>query len=173
MLRAASVVRAGEFDDARVVDCVALDADDRNRRRVVLTGEGGTRCLLDLPQAAKDWLARGEETPKPGEITGEVRIIAAPAQALAAAAGAAGRAGLDTLILGDALQGEARELGTVMAGIARSAPASVASTRSDAPASGLAGSFVMPMTTAPAALIAAQVITISGVAPDWLSATTR
>jgi urease accessory protein len=52
MLRAASVVRLGEFDDAHVVDRVVLDADDRNRRRVVLTGEGGTAFLLDLPQAA-------------------------------------------------------------------------------------------------------------------------
>src|ERR1700745_1498498 len=51
MLRAASVVRSGEFDDARIVDRVALDADDRNRRRVVLTGEGGTTFLLDLPHA--------------------------------------------------------------------------------------------------------------------------
>jgi urease accessory protein len=51
MLRAASVVRSGEFDDARVVDRVALDAADRNRRRLVLTGEGGTTFLLDLPQA--------------------------------------------------------------------------------------------------------------------------
>jgi urease accessory protein len=52
MLRAASVVRSGEFEDARVVDRVALDADDRNRRRVVLTGQGGTTFLLDLPQAS-------------------------------------------------------------------------------------------------------------------------
>ena len=52
MLRAASVVRSGEFDDARVVDCVALDADNRSRRRVVLTGQGGTTFLLDLPQAS-------------------------------------------------------------------------------------------------------------------------
>jgi len=52
MLRAAAVVRSGEFEEVRVVDRVALDADDRNRRRVVLTGEGGTSFLLDLPQAA-------------------------------------------------------------------------------------------------------------------------
>jgi urease accessory protein len=52
MLRAASVVRSGEFEEARVVDRVALDADDRNRRRAVLTGQGGTTFLLDLPQAA-------------------------------------------------------------------------------------------------------------------------
>jgi urease accessory protein len=52
MLRAASVLRVGEFDAALVTDRVALDADERNRRRVVLTGQGGTTFLLDLPQAA-------------------------------------------------------------------------------------------------------------------------
>src|SRR5215470_16678911 len=52
MQRAASVIRVGEFDETRVVDRVALDADERNRRRVVLTGERGTTVLLDLPQAA-------------------------------------------------------------------------------------------------------------------------
>jgi urease accessory protein len=52
MLRAASVIRSAEVDEARVIDRVALDADDRNRRRVVLTGEGGTTFLLDLPHAA-------------------------------------------------------------------------------------------------------------------------
>jgi urease accessory protein len=52
MLRAATVIPSGDVDDARVVDRVALDADERNRRRVVLTGEGGTTFLLDLPQAA-------------------------------------------------------------------------------------------------------------------------
>jgi urease accessory protein len=52
MLRAASVLRLGEFDADAAIDRVALDADDRNRRRVVLTGEGGTTFLLDLPQPA-------------------------------------------------------------------------------------------------------------------------
>jgi urease accessory protein len=37
-------------DPARVIDRVVLDADDRNRRRIALTGEGGTAVLLDLPQ---------------------------------------------------------------------------------------------------------------------------
>ena len=52
MLRATSVIRSHEVDNARVIDHVALDADDRNRRRMVLTGQGGTAFLLDLPQAA-------------------------------------------------------------------------------------------------------------------------
>jgi urease accessory protein len=51
MLRAASVIRSHEVDDARVIDRVALDADDRNRRRMVLTGQGGTTFILDLPRA--------------------------------------------------------------------------------------------------------------------------
>ena len=51
MLRAIKICHALQFDDARVVDRVVLDADDRHRRRVVLTGERGTTFLLDLPQA--------------------------------------------------------------------------------------------------------------------------
>ena len=78
------------------------------------------RFGLALPRAALDVLAAGAETPKPGEIAGEVHVIAAPSQALAAAADVARAAGLAPLILGDAIEGEARELGTVMAGIARS-----------------------------------------------------
>ena len=50
----------------------------------------------------------------------DFRTIATPAMALAAAAAVATRHGVTPLILGDALEGESRELGTVMAGIARS-----------------------------------------------------
>ncbi len=62
----------------------------------------------------------GPETPKPGEIEADIRMIATPAMALAAAAAAARAHGLSPLILGDALEGESRELGTAMAGIAHS-----------------------------------------------------
>jgi glycerate 2-kinase len=79
-----------------------------------------SRFRLDLPAAAKDVLAAAEETPKPGEIAGDVQVIAAPSQALAAAGEAARAAGLTPLILGDAIEGEARDVGTVLAGIARS-----------------------------------------------------
>jgi glycerate 2-kinase len=78
------------------------------------------RFRLELPAAAQDVLASGEETPKPGEVAGEVHVIAAPSQALAAAAEVARASGLAPLILGDAIEGEAREVATVMAGIARS-----------------------------------------------------
>lgn len=62
----------------------------------------------------------GPETPKPGEITPEVWMIATPFMALEAAAEAGRKQGLTPLILGDAIEGESREMGIVMAGIARS-----------------------------------------------------
>jgi urease accessory protein len=48
--RASQIERAGAWDGAREIDCVVLDADERARRRVVLTGERGTIFLLDLPR---------------------------------------------------------------------------------------------------------------------------
>ncbi len=74
------------------------------------------------PPAAAARLARGvDETPKPGGLpNSEFRLIAAPMLALREVAETARRLGLTPLILGDALEGEARELGTAMAGIARS-----------------------------------------------------
>ncbi len=51
MRRASSVCRAVSVDDALVIDRVVLDADERHRRRITLTGEGGTAFLLDLPHA--------------------------------------------------------------------------------------------------------------------------
>jgi len=71
-----------------------------------------------LPPAAQAVLDKGPETPKPHQLDSEVRLIAAPSMAVAAAAEAAEKFGLKQLILGDALEGEAREVGTVMAGIA-------------------------------------------------------
>ena len=62
-----------------------------------------------------------DETPKPGSLPHtEFRMIATPLMALKAAAQTAIGLGLMPMILGDALEGEAKEMGTVMAGIARS-----------------------------------------------------
>ena len=47
MKRVAEIKAAGGWAGV-VVDRVVLDADDRQRRRIVLTGEKGTRFLLDL-----------------------------------------------------------------------------------------------------------------------------
>ena len=48
MQRVMAVRGAAEVDQARIIDRVVLDADDRQRRRIVLTGERGTRLLLDF-----------------------------------------------------------------------------------------------------------------------------
>jgi glycerate 2-kinase len=62
-----------------------------------------------------------DETPKPGSLTNiEFRMIATPMMALDAMAAKARTLGLSPIILGDALEGEAAQMGTVMSGIARS-----------------------------------------------------
>ncbi len=78
------------------------------------------RYKLELPPAASAVLAARHETPKVLSVQNSVQVIAAPKLALQAAAQAAAKAGLNPLILGDAIEGESREAGTVMAGIARS-----------------------------------------------------
>jgi hydroxypyruvate reductase len=62
-----------------------------------------------------------DETPKPGDprLAGvETKLIASPQKSLEAAAAIARKAGITPLILGDSIEGEAREVGFVMAGIA-------------------------------------------------------
>jgi glycerate 2-kinase len=66
------------------------------------------------------------ETPKPGDSCfAEARsvMISRPQDSLVAAAAAARAAGVTPLLLGDALEGEAREVARVLAGIARSCAA--------------------------------------------------
>jgi len=52
MRRVNAIKAAGEWDAAQSLDRVILDADERHRRRSVLTAERGTSFLLDLPRAA-------------------------------------------------------------------------------------------------------------------------
>lgn len=71
----------------------------------------------DLPPAAARLLA---EAPDPRPLADpDYRLIATPQMSLEAAARIARAAGVTPVLLGDALEGEARELGTAMAGIAR------------------------------------------------------
>jgi len=80
------------------------------------------RYGIEPPPAVEAHLERAaEETPKPGDprlAAAETVIVAKPQASLEAAAEVARRAGFTPLILGDALEGEAREVGRVMAGIA-------------------------------------------------------
>jgi hydroxypyruvate reductase len=83
------------------------------------------RYAITPPDAVARRLAEAEdETPKPGDERlshASTVIVASPLASLEAAAGVARAANVTPLILGDALEGEARELGRAMAGIARSA----------------------------------------------------
>ena len=77
--------------------------------------------LTPSPAVAARLAQDTDETPKPGSLPHtEFRMIATPMMALHAVADTARGLGLSPLILGDALEGEAREMGTVLAGIARS-----------------------------------------------------
>jgi hydroxypyruvate reductase len=81
-----------------------------------------SRFGLTLPESIASRLTQdADETPKPGSLPhAEFRMIATPMMALNAVAEAARAMRLTPIVLGDALEGEAREVGTVMAGIARS-----------------------------------------------------
>jgi hydroxypyruvate reductase len=80
------------------------------------------RYRIDLPVAALAALESGvAESIKPEDRRlerTEIRMIATPAMALEAAARVAREAGYQTVVLGDAIEGEARDVGKVLAGIA-------------------------------------------------------
>jgi glycerate 2-kinase len=82
------------------------------------------RYEIKLPAHIVDVLASGRgESVKPGDprLEGnEVRFVATPQLALHAAADLAARAGVPVHVLGDSIEGEARDVGKVMAGIALS-----------------------------------------------------
>lgn len=79
---------------------------------------------IAIPSELRQRLESGElETPKPGDprlANSEFRLVASPRQMLEAAAAEAQRLGITPLILGDAIEGEAREAGKLMAGMAKS-----------------------------------------------------
>jgi glycerate 2-kinase len=77
---------------------------------------------IDAPLAVMRHLESAvDETPKPGDYrlaNVETRLIASPQKSLEAAAAIARKHGVTPIILGDSIEGEAREVGFVMAGIA-------------------------------------------------------
>ena len=81
------------------------------------------RYGITTPKAAVAHLVlASDETPKPGDRRlehAETIMIATPQMSLEAAASTARAAGVTPMILGDAIEGESREVGRVMAGIAR------------------------------------------------------
>ncbi len=81
------------------------------------------RHRLEPSAAVRAWLESGRgESVKPGDprLRGaEARLVATPQAALEAAAAAVRAAGFDAHILGDAIEGEAREVARVLAALAR------------------------------------------------------
>jgi urease accessory protein len=110
MKRAREVKTAGQWDGASAVDSITLDAHERHRRRVVLTGEGGTTFLLDLPQAVAlhdgDGLVLddGAIVRIVGRPEPLVEIAAADAHELARLAWHIGNRHIDVQIAGDRLR---------------------------------------------------------------------
>jgi glycerate 2-kinase len=80
------------------------------------------RYGIELPAPVLDILASGRgESVKPDDprlARASARIIATPQLALEAAAAVARQAGFPAYILGDAIEGEARDVGKVLAGVA-------------------------------------------------------
>ncbi|CAA7611460.1 putative hydroxypyruvate reductase [Magnetospirillum sp. LM-5] len=83
------------------------------------------RWKIAVPDAVRRHLANAhDETPKPGDprlARAETFIVATALESLLAAARLAESRGFRTLVLGDSIEGEAREVAKVMAGIALSA----------------------------------------------------
>jgi hydroxypyruvate reductase len=81
------------------------------------------RYAIDIPDKVRALLESGRgESVKPGDprlANSETRMITTPQMALEAAAAVGRAAGIPTHILGDSIEGEARDVGIVMAGIAR------------------------------------------------------
>lgn len=81
------------------------------------------RYRIETPDNIREWLQNpASETPKPLELPAEDThycLIATPRQALQAAARYAEACGVNALVLGDTIEGEAREVARVFAGIAR------------------------------------------------------
>lgn len=82
---------------------------------------------IAVPAAVRAHLQRAEdESPKPGDhrlARSTATLIATPQAALDAAAAAARAAGITPVVLGNAIEGEAREVARVMAAMARQAAA--------------------------------------------------
>jgi urease accessory protein len=110
MRRAFAVKPADSWDAALAMDRVVLDAGERHRRRVVLTGEGGTVFLLDLPRPVmlKDGDGLVLEDSSMVQVIGRpeslVAITAASPVQLARLAWHIGNRHIDMQIVGDELR---------------------------------------------------------------------
>src|SRR5712692_7782329 len=110
MKRASQIRSVGHWNGNDAVDRVVLDADERHRRRIMLTGERGTVFLLDLPHATalRDGdglvLDDGAVVRVSGKPEPLLEIAAANAHELARLAWHIGNRHTDVQIVGDRLR---------------------------------------------------------------------
>ena len=106
-------------DDPTVIGSGPSVADSTTRQQALTILQ---RYRIDVPASVEDWLNSPEsETPKPNDLPPDATpytLIATPHEALDAAASYAQSQGVRPLILGDTIEGEAREVAKVHAGIA-------------------------------------------------------
>ncbi|OIQ95111.1 putative hydroxypyruvate reductase [mine drainage metagenome] len=109
-------------DDPAVIASGPTVADPTTAREAL---EIVRKYRLDIPFAVIQFLKRQtEDTPKAGDprlARSSLAIITRPAESLLAAAEAARRAGVTPVVLGDAIEGESREVARALAGMALSA----------------------------------------------------
>ncbi|MBM3543593.1 MAG: glycerate kinase [Alphaproteobacteria bacterium] len=80
------------------------------------------KYAIEVPASVRALLHKNDETPKPGDkrlASVENIMIATPQASLEAAAEVARKAGVTPVILGDSIEGEARDVALVHAGIAK------------------------------------------------------
>ncbi|WEX74616.1 glycerate kinase [Sinorhizobium numidicum] len=107
-------------DDPALVASGPTIADTMNREDALKIIE---RYRLTLPENVVQWLETdAANAPKPSDprfAQNEVRLIASARVSLEAAAAKVRQAGIEAIILSDAIEGEARDVGLVHAAIAR------------------------------------------------------
>jgi urease accessory protein len=110
MKRSSEVRSSGGWAAASAIDRVVLDADQRARRRSVLTGENGTIFMLDLPKPTTirdgDGLVLDDGTivRVAGKLEPLVEIAAASAHDLARLAWHLGNRHTDVQVVGEKLR---------------------------------------------------------------------
>jgi hydroxypyruvate reductase len=124
--RSLSAIKGGRLaaacGAARVVTLAISDVPGDDPMMIAsgpTVGGAGGRDAAEILARYRIALPDGVRLSAPPDIlAGDFRLIATPALALQAAAAAARAAGVTPLILGDAIEGEAREAGRVLAGVA-------------------------------------------------------
>jgi hydroxypyruvate reductase len=107
-------------DDAALVASGPTIADQSSRKDTLKIIE---RYRLALPEKVMRWVASdAADAPRPSDprfARNEVRLVASASVSLEAAAAGARAEGIEAIILSDAIEGEARDVGLVHAAIAR------------------------------------------------------